>query len=632
MKNSPPKWIVSILERFLDDHLFNGVYGDLLEAYNKNLENNGKLNANWKFFLSTLGFFRYYQLLSMKTETSSNSIIVLLNYCKASFRNLIRNKENTSISLIGLTVSFTAAIAIFQYTQFESSYDQHNPDHASIYRVSHNFKNSSATMKYAQTFLAAREAFEEEIPEIKLSTGIITTPGIIENNNELFNENNFTATTPEFFDLFGIKLISGSADELNDPTVIMLSETTAKKYFGSENAIGKSLQVQNVFQNNWPVRVVGIFEDLPPNTHLAADIIIPIQKLSDILKEQMSQTFGEGTPFSQIKWRLLMSQTYIQLSDQSSLSSVTAAANDIVERNRSETNAKLNQEHSIWLQPISSIHVTPGIRSEPTPTTDIKLIYLFNMIGFLILAIAWINYINITTARAVTRAKEVGIRKILGSHKSQLRALFLFEALILNITAFIASLLILRPIYPWIEELVEIQFFSGLGYNFEILGYMILSVIVGALLSGLYPAFVLSNYRPIQVLKGKLTYSKQGIQLRRTLVVLQLVFSIFLISSLFIVQSQMDYMISHNLGMEIEKTMLLDGPITEINDPSYAQKWSHLRMNYQALREFLESAFLPWYRALRVFGGLPPKIAVERKLGFSSTALRLMKILFPSMV
>ena len=577
MKNSPPRWLSQLLEKFIDPQLFNGIYGDLIEAYNNNLEISGKFVANWKFAFSTLGYFRYFNLLTFNSQGSGNNVIILLNYFKSSFRNLTHNKENTAISLIGLTVSFTAAIAIFQYTHFESSYDQFSPNHERVYRVSHNFKNASDLMKYAQTFFAAKDAFEEEIPEIEISTHLITTGGIIKRDEELFDGDIFTATTPEFFDLFKVKLLKGNAKDLLDPSVIMLSESIAQKYFGLVDPLGKSLEIQNVFQESWVVKVAGVYEDLPQNTHLTADIIIPIEKLSNILKETMSTTFGPETPFHRIKWRLLMSQTYVQLFEDADVSTVTQKANTIVETNRREVNAKLNQEHSVWLQPIGSIHTTPGLRSEPTPTNDLKLIYLFNMIGILILSIAWINYINITTARAVTRAKEVGIRKILGSHKSQLRILFLLEALIINFTAFVTSFLLLRPVYPWVEDLVEVQFFTGSGYNLEIMGYMGLSVLIGSLLSGLYPAFVLSNYQPIQVLKGKLSYSSQGIRLRRILVVLQLVFSLFLISSLFIVQRQMDFMINHSLGMELKETILLNGPIVEVRDVPYANKMESLK-------------------------------------------------------
>lgn len=574
MKNSPPRWLERLLERFLDPHLFNGVYGDLVEAYNENIAKKGTAFANWIFFLSTLGFFRYFNLLSLNFHNSSNSAIILLNYCKTSTRNLARNKENTAISLIGLIVSFIASIAIFQYTNFENSYDQFNPDHNRIYRVSHNFKNASSQLNYASTFYAVQEALEE-IPEIEVGIHFSDMAGVIKKENELFPEENFIITSPEYFKLFGVKILEGNVDDLADPSTIMLSQKMAQKYFGNKNAIGESLEVRGVFAQNWMVKVSGVFEDIPPNSHIKAELIIPSNKLLRFIEN--GEVFGQDIPANVVKWRWLQFHTYVKLHPNADLSKVTDKANEIVETNRKEINAQLNQEHSVWLQPISSIHTTTGIQSEPTPTNDIRLIHLFNLIGMIILLIAWINYINITTARAVTRSKEVGIRKILGSHKSQLRVLFLLEAFILNASALVLALLILRPIYPIIEELVEIQFFTGIGYDFEIMRNMVLSILIGSLLSGLYPAFVLSGYQPIQVLKGKMKYSLQGVRLRRILVVLQLVFSLFLISSLFIVQRQMDFMANHSLGIALDQTIVIDAPAGETNSSSYMSRLESLQ-------------------------------------------------------
>ena len=574
MHHTPPDWLETLFERFMDPYLFQGVYGDLCEDYHHNYQLRGKHYANFKILLNTIGYMRHFRLLNFDKD-STGGLTIWFNYFKASFRNLIRYKTNTAISIVGLTVSFIAAIAIYLYAQFESTFDQFHDDYSNIYRVTHDFTNAAAVSTYAQTFYGLREALITEIPETLTTTTLFSINGVIRRDTEIFTESNMTLTTPEFFEIFGFNLKSGQPEELSNPDVVMLSEEAAYKYFGRTDILGETLEMQNIFGSTWRARVAGVYDNLPRNTHIQTDILLPLTKLENLVT--LGQLPQVNFTVYQFKWRWLGFNTYARFKKDSNLDFIDNRLNEIVSENRREINSQLNQEHQVWLQPIASIHTTPDIRSEITPATDIKLINAFKLIALITLTIAWINYINITTARSITRAKEVGIRKILGSHKSQLRTQFLIEAFIINSMAALVALLLFVPVSPYIEEMVGTQFFSGLGYNTDFILLIGTVVLVGTFLSGLYPAFVLSNYRPIQVLKGKLKYSSQGVRLRRILVILQLVFSLFLISAVFIVQSQMSFMINHNLGVDIDRTILLNGPGNEINNEAYTSRMETMR-------------------------------------------------------
>ncbi|MDN5203077.1 ABC transporter permease [Fulvivirgaceae bacterium BMA10] len=581
-QDTPPKWITKLLERFLDPYLFNGIYGDLLEDYHDNLQTGKRAQANRIFVLSAMGFIRYHSLLNFQGKNqNTTSMDIWINYFKSSIRNLTKNKRNTFISLLGLVVSFITAVAIFQYCYFESSYDTFHSQSKNLYRVSHIFTNSSNTSQHATTFFAAKDAMSNEIAEIEKATHIFNVTGIIKKDQEVYEEDNVIFTTPQFFEMFGFSLIQGNYQDLEDPDVIMLPQSIALKYFGDEDPLGKILEIQNMFGENWEMKVAGVFEDFPANSHLKTSIMLPMSRL--IHTGEAGNIFGNAITFDQVKWRWLSFHTYMKLTEGADIDGVTESANKIVERNRAPVNAQLNQKHAIWLQPVNEIHTTTGIEMEPFPTIEKKVITLFLLIGIFILLIAWINYVNISTARAVTRGKEVGIRKVMGSYKSQLRMQFLLEPFILNVAALVLAITALVPLIPFLESITDVPFFTSVLDNHLLIGLVIGIVALGSVLSGAYPAFILSNYETIEVLKGKFGFSSKGVMLRRVLVVVQLIFSIFLVASLLVVQSQMQFMLDHELGVNIDRVILIDGPVNEVNNDNYEGKMETLKNELLAI-------------------------------------------------
>ncbi len=517
------------------------------------------------YYMNALGYTRHFTLFKRdKKPKYNNSMDIWKNYLVASARNLTRNRQNTAISLIGLTVGFLSLICILQYTSYESSYD--NFHNEKVYRLTHTFKNNASVSENAYTFLAVKDAIKEQVPEIKESTNYLLGNAVIKKDDKVFQEPNVLVTTPDFFKIFSFEILKGNPEDLIKPNALALSHSIAIKYFGTEDAIGERLQIDNLFGNNWAAEVVLVFEDFPQNSHFHADIFAPTERLIQAAREN---NFFGSIPFHEVPWRWLGFQTYVTLKNGASTESVRIKINEIIGQHRETTNKKLNQDHSIWLQPIESIHTTTGIQAEMKPPNDGDVLFLFSIIAFVILGIAWINYINIATARSITRGKEVGVRKVLGSTKNQLQAQFLLESLILNLTSLILAVFGAVLIAPYLEEIVEVNFFDTFFENTELLLLIFGVWLLGSFLSGWYPAFTLSGFPCLEVLKGKLKYSNGGVMLRRILVISQISFSIFLVSALLIVQSQMNFMLNHNLGVNIDRTLLLNQPITQGQTGNY---------------------------------------------------------------
>ncbi len=574
----PPRWIEKLLRRFIDPSLYDEVHGDMLEDYHYNVKHGGITAAKWKFILSAAGYFRYMHLLRFNRSThNSTSMDIWKNYFISSYRNLARNKRYTAISLLGLVVGFASAIAILQYAFYESSYDSFHGE--PIFRLTHTFTNNSGVSEGASTLMAMKEALLSEVPEVNKVTHFLSTGGTVKVQEEIYSGENIVGAAPDFFDVFRFRILGGNAVELDNPDVIFISESTASKYFGPEDALNQVVEMQGIFGQTWDARVGGVFEDIPMNSHLRIDIIFSETKILTAFRE--GNFFGNIT-FQEIPWRLLGFPTYVILEPGASHEQVISKANELIAINREAINKELDQKHEVWLQPVSEIHTTPGIQSEMSPTNDRKVILLFTFIAIFILAIAWINYINMATARSVTRGKEVGVRKVLGSHRKQLRNQFLLEAFILNAFGLFLSLLLVIPAAPYLEEIVGVRFFHTMWTNSELIIFIIGVLFLGSFVSGIYPAFTLSNFDCLEVIKGKLKYSSKGVILRRILVVSQFVFSIFLIAALLIVQSQMNFMLNHNLGISIDRTFLVSASGGASEPDNYPSKMRAL------VNEFME--------------------------------------------
>ncbi|MEP5611936.1 MAG: ABC transporter permease [Cyclobacteriaceae bacterium] len=572
----PPSLISWLLRRFLHPDLLNGIYGDLLEEYNSNLSNQAVWKANFNFLRSGLGFIRFPTLLQVSNPKNHKTMNLWNNYLKFSIRSISRNKVNTAVSIAGLVVSFMASIAILQYVQFEKSYDDFHSASDRLFRATNSMTTSSGTTLNAATFYAAKEDLVNEIPEVVSTAQVfVSNSALLKKDEQSILEENVLFVTPEFFELFNFPMVGGTMDSSPNPNSIYLSRKASEKLFPAGDYLNKTLEVSGVLGQIWTATISGVFDDLPVNTHINADVIFPVNKLINIATE--AQFFGPNLPFEQVRWRWLSFHTYLRIDDEADYAQVELKANQLVDQYRSELDTRLNQNHDVILQPLTTIHTTAGIETELSPVNNLSIINLFMVVAICILVIGWINYINLNTAKSVSRAKEVGIRKVLGSGTLQLKVQFQLEALFTNVISLILAFALLWPISSFLEDISGVEFFSSFFENSRLILILIGSVLLGSFLSGLYPSQVLSNYKSIDVLKGRLKNSSKGVSLRRMLVGVQFVFTLFLMSGLMVVHNQMSYMVGHDLGIDISKTIVIETPASLFNTEGFTGKMTSLK-------------------------------------------------------
>ncbi|MGW9684497.1 ABC transporter permease [Flagellimonas sp. 2504JD1-5] len=481
------------------------------------------------------------------------------NHIKIAWRNLLKNKVYSFINIGGLAIGITACFMILQYVNFELSYDQFHANKDRIYRIQQDrYDNGKLSTQWAGGAYAAGNSFAQEIPEIESYVKVIPSENIIvevDNNPLKINKVYFTQTS--FFEVFSYPLINGNVENLLDePNAVVVSESTAKQIYGSIDVIGQTLNVSG----GTDYTITGIFKDMPTNTHLKANILVSYPTYLNII--------GDDSPDTAWAWDGCL--TYVLLSQGAIPSNVEAKFVPIVEAQVGEFLRRFNAGVTYSLQPLTDIHLKSNYMEEAEPNGNGGTVYLLLGVALFIIVIAWVNYINLATARAVSRAKEVGVRKSIGSLRKQLIAQFFFESALFNGIALVLAVLLMLITIPSFNQLSgqqmsytlfsELYFWIGLTAIF----------LVGVFLSGSYPAFVLSSFKPVEVLKGTITSSNQGQVLRKALVVFQFAASLFLLIGSYVVYQQISFMRNQSLGVNIDQTLVIKPPI--VSDSTFTKQ------------------------------------------------------------
>ncbi len=487
-----------------------------------------------------------------------NFRIMLRNFIKTAFRSLIKQKVYTAINVIGLAVSITACVLIVLYVKHELSYDKFFPNADRIFKLALERKYPNHATFYSVVPHSYAKAISHDFPEVEKTMHLfgpnpnsVINYKVREGEIKSFEEDNFMFADSSFFEFFDIELVKGDKNTaLKMPAQVIISETTSKKYFGNDDAIGKVLGGD--FRD---LKVSGVFKDLPDNSHLKFDFV------GSVGGDQFRQFINREnyTGFD--------SHTYVKLKPGTSYKALeskfpkmvdTYAAAQI-ERDLGkswEDYKKAGNGYRYFLQPLTSIHLDPtNIEATITPGGNLKYVYILSFIALLILVIACINFMNLATARSAERAREVGVRKVMGSYKSQLVAQFLIEAFLLSVVSTLIAIAFVFLLLPNFNNLVEKQ----LHFVFSpdvILGLLAFALLVG-LLAGLYPAFALSSFNPVVVMKGNFSGSGKGSWLRNGLVVFQFMISIVLIVGTIIIGRQMKYMQNKDLGFDKEQVLMI---------------------------------------------------------------------------
>lgn len=471
---------------------------------------------------------------------------MLKNYFKIAWRNLIKDRVYSLINILGLAMGVTSCLFIFLYVQNELSYDDYHENSDRIFRVAQEAKERqgfSWVGSGAANDLKSDFSEIEKIVRIHRSGSLVSYQDEARGINNSFKENYFIFADPELFDVFTIPLIQGDkATMLEGPDKVVLSKTAATKYFGNDNALGKTLLLENSF----PLTVTGVFEDLPENSHLEFDLVSTYPTLK--------KTFGypTGGTFDSYWWPI--SWTYILINEEANASEIQSQLGEFSIRHRDADEAVL---YSFILQPVKDIYLNSNLSGEIKAGGNITTIYIFSGIAIIILLIGCINFMNLSTARSAKRSREVGVRKSLGASKNQLVLQFLGESFIITFIAVglsIALIEIFMPLFGQISgKLIDINYLQNFPFWIGILS--IISII--GLLAGLYPAFFLSAFNPSKVLKGGSGTEVKGVGLRKGLVVAQFAISVILIFGTLITYKQLDYMQNTSLGFDTEETVAI---------------------------------------------------------------------------
>jgi len=478
---------------------------------------------------------------------------MLINYIKIALRNLFKHKGYSLINILGLAIGMATCLLIILYVNHELSYDNYNQDADRIYRICFSGHWGGRDFDVCAAPAPMADVVLDSYPEIEEAVRFRSQGSfIVQYKDNSFKEDRIIFTDASFFDIFSIPLLKGDPQTaLKEPYSLVLSRKTAEKYLRDEDPIGKTLKLDN----RTDFKVTGVFEEIPDNSHFHYDIVLSMESHADS-KNQI--------------WLSMNYPTYIRLQEGTDYKILEAKFEELIEKYAlpqmsafmGTSVKKLTEKGEIlaeyFLQPLRSIHLHSDLLGELEPTSDVKYVYIFLAIALFIIIIAAINFMNLSTARSAGRAKEVGIRKVLGSFRKQLIGQFLTESMVLSIASMIVALVLVRLTLSFFNRL------SGIALGMEDLGqssmiFIVLAItIITGFLAGGYPAFFISAFRPVNVLKGRMKTGVKAGWFRSGLVVFQFTASIILIIGTFIVYNQLHFIQNKKLGFNKEQVLIVN--------------------------------------------------------------------------
>lgn len=475
---------------------------------------------------------------------------MLRNYFKIALRNLYRHKGFTLLNISGLAIGMTAGFLVLLYVSFELSYDKMHSKSDSIYRVVATIDTPSEKIEAGVTAWAVAPNIKKEFPEILKYTRIVNEDFTFVKEDAKFLEENIILADSSFFEIFDFELVKGDKkNTLKRPNSLVISETIAAKYFGDNDPIGKNMVIEDLDN---PATVTGVMKDIPENSHIQADIIV-------------SMITYTGAPSNRDEqWDNYRPSVYVLTAEETNPRSLEAKFPDFLEQRTGDDMRESKMFVQLFLEPFKDVYLKSDRGS--SVSGNINNVYIFSIVGIFILLIASINFINLATARSVERAKEVGIRKVIGADKNQLAFQFIGESIILCTIAFFLALGLTTLGLPYFNELAGKTVSIGVfAEPINILYLFILAMTIG-FIAGIYPAIVLSSFKPVSVLKGRFSTGTKGVLLRKGLVVVQFTISIALIIGTIVIYNQMRFMQNQDLGFSKEHTIVFPTEIGNNQD------------------------------------------------------------------
>jgi putative ABC transport system permease protein len=531
-----------------------------------------------------------------ETQIFSFKAVMIKNYIKVALRSIFRNKLTAFINIAGLALAIGCSLLIFLFIKDELSYDKFHSKADRIYRVTRNFLSPDGSVNLHLGHVAPPfgPLLKNDFPEFEQVVRTLQTNVLLayeENGNEVksFNEENVFYAEPEIFQVFSIPVTEGSPDKaLNDPFHLMLSEKTAKKYFGQESAVGKTLRAANQID----VVVSGVFKDFPAQSHWHPEILIAFSTLND------STIYGRKG--LETNWGNNSFGTYILVKEPFDQKKIESQFPAFLDKHMGASITDPNEPMpskwtTLFLQKLTDIHLRSHLDSEVETNGNINNVYMMAVIGLFIILIACFNFINLSTARATKRAKEVGLRKVVGAFRAQLIAQYLSESILISFFALLVSIGLAFLTLGVLNDFTGKTLTLNLVDNAMLFGGLIVFALVIGLFAGIYPAFVVSSFKPVLILKGQQGSVKGKSGLRKVLVVSQFAISIILIIATMITFKQLRYLNTRDLGYN--KDQIINVGIADEVADSYDAFFNEL-MKQSSIRNVCRSSRIPTGRLL----------------------------------
>lgn len=556
MSNRP--FALRFLKWFCPSSLYEGIEGDLLEQLELEIESRGEKSARRRLFWNTLRFFRPDIILRNRFSFQLINAMMLNSYIKITYRNILKNKGYSFINIFGLSLGIAVCLLTFNFVRYEQSYDNFHHDVDRMYRIDQTNIWDPAGGVFGSVGPAVAFALRSDFPEMEEITRI-NTPGAqivryTKSDGQVvaFNESRVLAADSNFFSFFNFKLKEGTAQALYGVNRVVLSDKAAKRLFGDESAVGKIIEVGD---RKISVEVTGVTEEQPKNSHFHFDYLLSMYT---------------NPAIKQFEWSWIWTQTvtYVKLRPDADPGAVNNRLTSFADRHAPATFKKLNMDYdafvkergnwNMYITPVRDVYLNHNRAGNRIgPVGDVKYIYILSAVAIFILLIAIVNFVNLSTARGATRAKEVGVKKTLGLMRGGLITQFQVEHITITVLSVMMGLILLEVFRTLIEPITGIQIPSGWAEPEFIIAIFTFPIVVG-FLAGLYPSFYLTAFNPVQVLKGRVATGLKSSGLRNTLVVFQFTISIALMAGTLIVFQQLNFFRTQNVGFDKENLLIIN--------------------------------------------------------------------------
>ena len=470
------------------------------------------------------------------------------NYVKLAFRILKRKRVFSVINILGLSIGITACLMILDYVNFEKSYDRFNKNYDRVFRLRYErTSNDGESARFASCCPPAAPLIREQFPEVEKIGRIFKTRAAVSYGDKKYLEDRVFYAEPEVLEILNFNFIEGNPlTDLREAGKAFISESYAKKYFGSGNPIGKKISIDK----NTLYEVAGIFKDVPANSHLKFDILLSFRNLETKYGPEMLNSWGE-TGF----------YTYLRLKPGYDLELLKQKIANLVEREAGEFFRYYDIKAELPLQPLTDIHLNSNYMQEYETNGDAIAVEVLFFVAILILIIAWVNYINLSTAQSISRAKEIGLRKVIGATKKNLVLQLFTEVALVNFISIIISLILIGALLPLQNKITGM---TNSEFHIFTQSWFLLTItfifITGTFLSGSIPVLIISSFKVTESLKGKIGYKPGGVGLRKYLVITQFVIAIVLLASTFTIFRQIDFLRNKELGFNKNNVLVIQQP------------------------------------------------------------------------